>query len=98
MMIYIFLLAIVAIAAVVIVLLATNTESSSETKNTKALFKGCANNFDCPLGYNCELRDHPSKGICVIPPGGACHSVSGKDGVCYSGYYCDKQDGVCLKQ
>jgi hypothetical protein len=91
---------VILIAAVIIlaVLLGTDDNSSKESKNSKALFKECNTNMDCPLGYLCELRDRPSKGICVIPPGGACHSVSGTEGVCYSGHYCDKQDGICLKE
>lgn len=92
----IFVLLVVAVITLAI-LYATKDSSADDTKNTKSLFKECTNNFDCPMGYLCELRDHPSKGICVIPPAGACHSVSGTDGVCYSGHYCDKQDGICLK-
>ena len=85
-------------AVITLAILYTNKDdSSNDVKNTKSLFKTCANNFECPMGYLCELRDHPSKGICVIPPAGACYSVSGIDGVCYSGHYCDKQDGICLK-
>ena len=95
---YIIIALLVTAVIVLAVLLGTNNDGTKEVKNTKALFKQCVNNFECPTGYLCELRDHPSKGICVIPPGGACHTVSGIDGVCYSGYVCDKQDGVCLKE
>ena len=94
-------LIIILIVAVIVlaILLGTDDNSSTkEVKNTKSIFKQCNNNFDCPMGYLCELRDHPSKGICVIPPGGACHGFSNVEGVCYSGYLCDKQDGVCLKE
>ena len=91
---------VILIVAVIVlaVLLGTDDNSSKESKNIKALFQECSTNMDCPLSYLCELRDRPSKGICVIPPGGACHAVNEIKGVCYSGYYCDKQDGVCLKE
>ena len=92
--------AVVVIAIVVaIVLIATNSNDTKNTvKVTKNLYGECKNNFDCGLGFHCELRNHPSKGLCVIPPGGACHSASGdKTKSCYSGHYCDEQDGVCLK-
>jgi len=88
----------IAVIVLAIVLGTDDNSSTKEVKNTKAIFKQCNNNFDCPMGYLCELRDHPSKGICVVPPGGACHGFTSTDGVCYSGYSCDKQDGVCLKE
>jgi hypothetical protein len=87
----------VAAVITLAILYANKENSADDSKNTKSLFKGCATNFECPMGYLCELRDHPSKGICVIPPAGACYEVSEIDGVCYSGHYCDKQDGICLK-
>ena len=93
----VFVLLVGAVITLAILYATKDDSSSGDVKNTKSLFNACANNFDCPMGYLCELRDHPSKGICVIPPAGACHSVSGIDGVCYSGHYCDKQDGICLK-
>jgi hypothetical protein len=90
-----FFIAIVIIVAVVLIVIGTTGNS---TKSAKTLYKTCKNNFDCELGFFCELRDHPSDGICVIPPGGACHKVTGnKNDACYSGYYCDVQDGICLK-
>ena len=96
---YAIIIILIAVVITLAVLLGTDNDSSSkEAKNVKSIFKECSNNFDCPMGYLCELRDHPSKGICVVPPGGACHGFSKTDGVCYSGYSCDKQDGVCLKE
>ncbi len=96
------LLLIVGIAVAVIVIFATNNDTSNNknrTKILKSLYGECSSNFDCNLGFHCELRDQPSKGVCVIPPGGACHNAANnlKDVACYSGYYCDTQEGVCLK-
>lgn len=92
------LLIIAALIVAIIVILIVNGGDSTD-KNAKTLFKVCKSSFDCELGYYCELRDHPSDGICVIPPGGACHKATGnKNEACYSGYYCDLQDGVCLKE
>ena len=97
-MLIIILLLLILIAVVVALLLRNNNSDSSPTPlDAKSLFASCANSFECPTGFHCELRDHPSMGICVIPPGGACHTVANKDGVCYSGYTCDKQDGICVK-
>ncbi len=84
--------------AVAVILLLNGSKSDEEKASKKALYKSCKSSFDCETGFFCELRDHPSDGICVIPPGGACHKVSGiKSDACYSGYYCDIQDGICLK-
>ncbi len=99
----IILFLIVCIAVVLIVVLATQDNNNSPTKsskNLKSLYGECSTNFDCALGFHCELRDQPSKGVCVIPPGGSCHSakMNLKDVSCYSGYYCDSQEGVCLKK
>jgi hypothetical protein len=84
---------------ITLIVLAITQNKTSDTKATgKTLFKLCKNTLDCETGFVCELRDHPSDGICVIPPGGACHKVVGnKNSSCYSGYYCDTQDGVCYK-
>lgn len=99
---WIMILIILVIAAAIIIPIAINSSNSSNSTTIaklKSVFGTCSNNFDCKTGFHCELRDHPSNGICVIPPGGSCHSVEDKlRGVaCYSGYYCDKQEGVCLK-
>jgi len=97
----ILLIAILAIIAIIIVVVVLATRGNSDDENVikSRVFKTCKNNFDCSLGLYCELRDHPSDGICVIPPGGACHSANGdKTASCYSGYYCDLQDGTCLKK
>lgn len=91
------LLVVGLIVGVVFIVKASSSDSSSDSKAAKkALFGTCKTSFDCQTGFFCEVRDHPSHGLCVIPPGGACHSVN-KNEACYSGYYCDKQDGVCLK-
>jgi hypothetical protein len=97
----IILFLLVCIAVVLIVVLATQdtTSPTKSSKTLKSLYGECSTNFDCALGFHCELRDQPSKGVCVIPPGGSCHSAKSnlKDVSCYSGYYCDSQEGVCLK-
>ena len=104
MLIYILLLLIVIAVAVIIGVALTNqndTEAKPFSLNKK-LFQNCTSNFDCDNGHHCELRDHPSQGICVIAPGGACHRAPGNDAekslACYSGYYCDKKEGICLRK
>ncbi len=95
---FLFLIICIGVVATLIVLAITNRENNDSKVTGKTLYKVCKNSFDCETGFVCELRDHPSDGICVIPPGGACHKVSGnKNDSCYSGYYCDSQDGVCYK-
>jgi hypothetical protein len=76
----------------------TGSSSSREELKQLGVFKTCKTNFECDLGFFCEFRDHPTVGICVIAPGGACHKNSDKPDICYSGYYCDAQDGTCLKK
>jgi len=98
-MMFIFVLLAIGVIITLVVLALTVNKDSNNTTSKKALFKTCKNNFECETGFFCELRNHPSDGICVIPPGGACHKVSGnKSDACYSGYYCDVQDGICLKK
>ncbi len=76
-----------------------NNVSTSSNKNieSKGVFVPCKNSFDCGPGLFCDIRDNPTTGVCVIAPGGACHMFGGRDDVCYRGYYCDKEDGTCLK-
>jgi hypothetical protein len=76
----------------------TGGSQSTQELKTLGAFKACRNAFDCELGFVCEVRNHPSIGICVIAPGGACHKNSSRDDICYSGYYCDAQDGTCLRK
>jgi hypothetical protein len=97
---WLILLLCIAVAIIVTLIILGVNSSDSDTKTVKKfLYKTCKNNFDCETGYHCELRDHPTDGICVIPPGGACYKAPGeKSSACYSGYYCDEQDGVCLKK
>jgi len=92
------LIVVVLIAAILVAVIVSGSDSVDEVKTTrtKSLFKQCRNNFDCDMAYHCELRNHPSVGICVIPPGGTCHKD--KNDVCYSGYVCDHQDGTCVKK
>jgi hypothetical protein len=98
-MMFIFVLLAIGVIITLVVLALTVNKDSNNTTSKKTLFKTCKNNFECETGFFCELRNHPSDGICVIPPGGACHKVSGnKSDACYSGYYCDVQDGICLKK
>jgi len=75
-----------------------NGKESIEELKSLGVFKNCKTNFECDLGFFCEFRNHPTNGICVIAPGGACHKNSNRDDICYSGYYCDVQDGTCLKK
>jgi hypothetical protein len=74
-----------------------STSSANEEAKTKGVMVDCKSNFDCGPGLFCEMRTHPTVGICVVAPGGACHGLGGGNEVCYSGYYCDSQDGTCLK-
>ena len=98
MILPIVLILIIALLVVVCILLSKNN-SDTQKALSKGLFSECTNNFDCSLGFHCELRSHPSKGICVIPPGGNCHSKNITDSsLCYSGYYCDKDEGVCMRK
>jgi len=98
----IFILIVIIFAVGFILILNFGDDKTNEQNNKilKSLYGTCSNNFDCSLGFHCELRDHPSKGVCVVPPGGACHSANAKikDVSCYSGYYCDKSEGICLKK
>ena len=78
-----------------------NGISESDTKEQLkqlGVFKTCKTSFDCDLGFFCEFRNQPTVGVCVIAPGGACHKNSDKNDICYTGYYCDAQDGTCLKK
>jgi hypothetical protein len=94
----ILLLCLLIIVFVVVLIISIFNEPKQDNPDRviKGLFGDCVNNFNCNTGYICELRNHPSKGTCVIPPGGACHTVTDPGNACYSGYYCDKQDGICL--
>jgi hypothetical protein len=96
-MFFILLTIIIIIGVVFLILGIVNRKKSTKNLLEKGVFVSCKNNFDCNLGFLCELRNHPNLGICVIAPGGACHETDGRDDACYSGFYCDKQDGVCLK-
>lgn len=90
----------VVIVGTVFIIIGTRSSDNSSDKSLKAkgIFSTCKNNFDCGMGFVCELRTHPTVGVCVIAPGGACHSNGGRNDVCYSGYYCDSQDGTCLQK
>jgi hypothetical protein len=83
------------IVGIVLLFVFGDTEDSPDVMKSKGLYGVCKTNFDCTWGFVCELRDHPSDGVCVIAPGGACYN--NKDAACYSGYVCDSQDGVCVK-
>jgi hypothetical protein len=83
------------IVGLVLILVFANDDDNNDVTKAKGLYGVCKTNFDCNWGFVCELRDHPSDGICVIAPGGACYN--NKDAACYSGYVCDSQDGVCVK-
>jgi hypothetical protein len=92
----------VVVGIVFLVLAITKNKSDTETSSNKAVqAKGvmvdCKSNFDCNPGLFCEMRAHPTVGICVVAPGGACHGLGDGNEFCYSGYYCDSQDGTCLK-
>ena len=89
------LLLIAAVVVAIVVIPNINDDNNDDVKKAKGLYGDCRNNFDCTWGFVCEQRDHPSKGMCVIAPGGACYG--NKSSACYSGYSCDSTDGVCLK-
>ena len=86
----------IIVAVVLCVVLIPKDDNNSNVTKAKGLYGTCKNNFDCSWGFVCEIRDHPSDGLCVIAPGGACYN--NKDAACYSGYVCDSQDGVCVKK
>ncbi len=88
---------VVIVGIVFLVIGATKSKKTTKDILEKGVFASCKNNFDCNMGFLCELRNHPNMGMCVVAPGGACHQGNGRNDVCYSGFYCDKQDGVCLK-
>lgn len=92
------ILGIVVIIGVVFLIVGATRQKSTKSLLEKGVFATCKNTFDCNLGFVCELRNHPNLGVCVIAPGGACHETGGRDDACYSGFYCDKQDGTCLKK
>ena len=85
----------VVASLVVIPQVINNDDNNKDVRKAKGLFGACRNNFDCTWGFVCEQRDHPSQGMCVIAPGGACYG--NKSSACYSGYSCDSTDGVCVK-
>jgi len=92
------ILAAIVVGVVFLVLALTrSSESNTKVLTAKGIFTPCKTNFDCGMGFFCEIRDHPTTGICVIAPGGACYGNGGRNDVCYSGYYCDSQEGTCLK-
>jgi hypothetical protein len=95
-----FILVIVGIVFLVLAITKNKSDSvnsSNKSAQEKGVMVDCKSNFDCGPGLFCEMRSHPTVGICVIAPGGACHGLGGGNEVCYSGYYCDSQDGTCLK-
>ncbi len=91
----IIIIAIIVGIVLLLVFTINNDDENPDVMKAKGLYGVCKTNFDCNWGFVCELRDHPSDGICVIAPGGACYN--NKDAACYSGYVCDSQDGVCVK-
>jgi hypothetical protein len=91
----IIIVAIIVGVVLLLIFLPDDDDNNSDVMKAKGLYGVCKNNFDCTWGFVCEIRDHPSDGVCVIAPGGACYS--NKDAACYSGYVCDSQDGVCVK-
>lgn len=96
------LLLVGVIVGTVFLVLAITKNNSNDSSNKAVQAKGvlveCKTNFDCAPGLFCDIRDHPTIGVCVIAPGGACHGLGERNDVCYRGYYCDKQDGTCLKE
>lgn len=92
----------VIVGTVFLVLALTKNNSSGDSSDKALQSKGvlveCKTNFDCAPGLFCDIRSHPTIGVCVVAPGGACHSLGGRNDVCYRGYYCDTQDGTCLKE
>ena len=90
----IFIIAII-VGIVLLVVFTVDDDNNNDVLKSKGLYGVCKTNFDCTWGFVCEIRDHPSDGVCVIAPGGACYN--NKDTACYSGYVCDSQDGVCVK-
>lgn len=96
------LLAGVIVGTVFLVLAITKNDNPDNTSDKAVQAKGvlveCKTNFDCSPGLFCDIRAHPTIGVCVVAPGGACHGLGGRNDVCYRGYYCDTQDGTCLKE
>jgi hypothetical protein len=103
--VYILLLAGIIVGTVFLVLGVSKDDNTSGSTNSssnknfesKGVFVPCKTSFDCGPGLFCDIRDNPTTGVCVVAPGGACHMFGGRDDVCYRGYYCDKEDGTCLK-
>jgi hypothetical protein len=91
----IIIIAIIVGVVLLLVFVINDDDENSDVMKAKGLYGVCKTNFECNWGFVCELRDHPSDGLCVIAPGGACYN--NKDAACYSGYVCDSQDGVCVK-
>jgi hypothetical protein len=91
----IIIIAIIVAVVLLVIFAIDDDDNNNDVTKSKGLYGVCKTNFDCTWGFVCELRDHPSDGICVIAPGGACYN--NKDAACYSGYVCDSQDGVCVK-
>jgi hypothetical protein len=89
------IIVLLVVAVVLILVFTLDDDENPDVMKAKGLYEVCKTNFDCNWGFVCELRDHPSDGLCVIAPGGACYN--NKDAACYSGYVCDSQDGVCVK-
>ena len=80
------LLAGIIVGTVFLVLALTKGNSpgdpSDKAVQSKGVMVDCKSNFDCGPGLFCEMRTHPTVGICVIAPGGACHDLGGRDDVC----------------
>jgi hypothetical protein len=91
----IIIIAIIVGVVLLLVFAINDDDENPDVMKAKGLYGVCKTNFECNWGFVCELRDHPSDGLCVIAPGGACYN--NKDAACYSGYVCDSQDGVCVK-
>jgi hypothetical protein len=87
---------IVGLVFLILAIVKTTKVENAKSLESKGIFTSCKSHSDCNMGFVCEIRNHPTVGLCVIAPGGACHG-NGLNDICYSGYDCDKKEGRCLK-
>lgn len=92
------LVVIVGTVFLVIAIANRNNENDKQTLLARGITTPCTTNQDCNLGYICELVDHPSIGKCKIAQGGNCSEYEGREDICYTGYYCDKDEHACLRK
>lgn len=97
---WVLLIAVVIGLTVLIFVLVRRNNNTNQQKlfKEKGIFSQCQKSSDCNIGFICEIRNHPTIGVCVVSQGGNCAGFEGLDEICYTGYTCDKDDKTCVRK